>query len=252
VIQQLDPSRLIVGAIFKAHMGYNQIPDHPAFNRYPGWYQHFGLLESQIKEGTKEVGKRIALSEYGAGANTAQHVEGPLVQPKPAGSFHPEEWQTNVHKADWAGMKDNPLLWGTFVWAMFDFQVAARHEGGQSDINDKGLVTQDRKTKKDAYFFYQANWTDQPMVHIASSRMTPRRVAVTGVEVFSNCDKVELIVNNQSLGFVPADNLRAFHWPNVTLQPGRNDIKAVASSSRGEFTDSCEWVLDATLAPVAQ
>ena len=119
-----------------------------------------------IEAGSKEVGKHIALSEYGAGSNTAQHEEGPLTQPKPGGPYHPEEWQTHVHEADWSVMKDNPLLWGSFVWVMFDFQVAKRNEGGQPHINDKGLVTQDRKTKKDSYYFYQANWTDKPMVHI--------------------------------------------------------------------------------------
>ena len=191
------------------------------------------------------------MSEYGAGANIAQHEEGPLIQPKPGGPFHPEEWQTYVHETDWAGMKDNPLIWGTFVWVMFDFQVASRHEGSQPHLNDKGLVTQDRKTKKDAYYFYQANWTEKPMVHIASSRMTPRRLATTGVEVFSNCDKVELTVNGKSLGSVAPDKIKVFHWPNVTLQPGRNDIQAVATSAQGALTDSCEWVLDPAAAPPA-
>jgi beta-galactosidase len=249
VVQELDPSRLIVCAIFMGHTSYNQIPDHPCFNRYPGWYQKYGLLDSLIRNDAKEAGKRIGMSEYGAGANIAQHEEGPLTEPMPKGPFHPEEWQTYVHETDWAGMKDNPLIWGTFVWVMFDFQVASRHEGSQPHLNDKGLVTQDRKTKKDAYYFYQANWTEKPMVHIASSRMTPRRLATTGVEVFSNCDKVELTVNGKSLGSVAPDKVKVFRWPNVTLQPGRNDIQAVATSAQGALTDSCEWVLDPAAAP---
>ncbi|MGA3171396.1 MAG: glycoside hydrolase family 2 TIM barrel-domain containing protein [Chthoniobacteraceae bacterium] len=244
VIGELDQSRLIVAAIFAGNKSYNQIPDHPCFNRYPGWYQKNGTMESSIEAGAKEVGKRIALSEYGAGANTAQHEEGALTQPNPNGPFHPEEWQTYVHETDWAGMKDNPLVWGTFAWVMFDFQSASRHEGGQPHLNDKGLVTEDRKTKKDAYYFYQANWSDEPMIHIASSRMTPRRLAVTDIEVFSNCDRVELIVNGKSLGAAPPDNVKVFRWGNVTLQPGRNEIKAIASSGGRELDDSCEWVLE--------
>jgi beta-galactosidase len=128
--------------------------------------------------------------------------------------------------------------------------VAGRHEGSQPHLNDKGLVTQDRKTKKDAYYVYQANWTGKPMVHIASSRMTPRRLAVTGVEVFSNCDKVELIVNGKSLGIVAPDNIKVFRWQNVTLRPGRNAVEAVASSPQGNVTDKCEWVLDPAAAPI--
>ena len=127
---------------------------------------------------------------------------------------------------------------------MFDFQVASRHEGNQPDLNDKGLVTQDRKTKKDAYYFYQANWSDRPMVHIASQQMTPRRQATTQIEVFSNCAKVELIVNGKQMEPVLPDNVRVFRWTNVTLQPGRNEIKATVSSGQGTVTDSCEWVLN--------
>jgi beta-galactosidase len=249
IVQQLDPTRIIVSASDHLKKPYNLIPDHVAFNFYPGWYGKFGELESQINAASKEAGKRVALSEYGAGSNPAQHEEGPLVQPKPKGPYHPEEWQTYVHETDWGLIKDNPHLWGSFLWVMFDFQVAGRNEGGQPHLNDKGMVTQDRKIKKDAYYLYQANWTDKPMVHIASSRMTPRRLADTSVEVFSNCDKVELIVNGKSQGTVTPDNIKVSRWPSVTLQPGPNNIQAIATSANGQLTDTCQWVLDPAAAP---
>ena len=245
VVQELDPSRLIVCAIYKKKTSYNQIADHPCFNIYPGWYQGLNSLVPTIEEDHAEIGKRIGLSEYGAGANASQHEEGPPAQgARNQPQYHPEEWQTFVHETNWAVMNNNPLLWGTFVWCMFDFQVAARHEGDQPDLNDKGLVTQDRKTKKDAYFFYQANWTDKPMVHIASSTLTPRREATTQVEVFSNCDKVQLSVNGTPQETVSPDNVKVFRWPNVTLQPGKNTILATATSSQGTITDTCEWDVD--------
>jgi beta-galactosidase len=244
VIHELDPARLIVAAIDVPHMSYNQIPDHPGFNRYPGWYQKYGEVEPVLEAAAKEVGKRIAVSEYGAGSNIAQHEEAPLIQPATGGAFHPEEWQTYVHETDWAAMKDNPLLWGTFVWVMFDFEAAWRHEGGQLHLNDKGLVTQDRKTKKDSYYFYQANWSDTPMVHIAARRMTTRRQAITGVEVFSNCGKVELTVNQKSLGAVLPDRVKVFRWPGVILLPGVNEIKATAVSNRSELVDTCQWLYE--------
>ena len=249
VVQGIDQTRIIVCAIAKANKSYNTVADHPCFNRYPGWYNPFGQMDSWIRAGVKEVGKRIALSEYGAGSNIAQHEEGPLVQPNPKGPYHPEEWQTHVHEADWTVMKDNPVLWGGFIWVMFDFQVASRNEGSQPHINDKGLVTQDRRTKKDSYYFYQANWSDKPMVYIASKRMTPRRLSTTDVEVFSNCDSVALTVNGKSLGAMQPDKVRVFRWPNVALQSGPNQIEVVASSSSGKFTDSCQWVLDPAAAP---
>jgi beta-galactosidase len=222
-----------------------------AFNQYPGWYGKFGSLETGVQKAHKEVGKRIGLSEYGAGANAAQHEEGALTQPAHGGPFHPEEWQTYVHETDWAYMKDNPMLWGTFLWVMFDFQSSSRHEGSQARLNDKGLVTENRKTKKDAYYFYQANWSGTPMVHIASKGMTPRRLSATGVEVFSNCSSVELSVNGKSLGAMLPDKVQVCRWSNVTLQSGRNEIKAVATSAKGALTDSCEWVLDPAAAPAA-
>jgi beta-galactosidase len=244
VVQELDPTRLIVAAIAVPHMSYNQIPDHPCFNRYPGWYQKYGDVEPVLDAAVKEVGRHIAVSEYGAGANVAQHEEAPLIQPATGGPFHPEEWQTYIHETDWAAMKDNPLLWGTFVWCMFDFQVAGRHEGGQLHLNDKGLVTQDRKTKKDSYYFYQANWSDKPMLHIAARRLTPRHQAITAVEVFSNCGKVELTVNQKPLGAAVPDGVKVFRWPGVTLRPGMNEIKATATSAQGPLVDTCEWLYE--------
>ena len=245
VAQELDPSRLIVCAIYGGHRTYDTIADHPCFNRYPGWYAGLNNVDSFLQQDSTEAGKRIAFSEYGAGANPApsQQQEGPLTQGR-AGKLHSEQWQVHVHEVLWARFKDDLRLWGTFAWCMFDFQSARRHEGGFAGVNDKGLVTEDRKIKKDAYFFYQANWTDKPMVHIASSRLTPRRQAITPIEVFSNCDKIALSVNGSPLQPVSPDHVRVFRWPAVTLQPGKNEIKAIATTSQGELTDSCEWVVD--------
>ena len=95
-------------------------------------------------------------------------------------------------------MKNRPFVWGTFVWNMFDFAVASRHEGGVLGRNDKGLMSCDRKTKKDAFYFYKANWSDEPVLYITSRRFTERTIAVTDVKIYSNAKKVELFVNNIS------------------------------------------------------
>ena len=250
VAKELDPSRLNVCAIYKARTSYDQIPDHPCFNRYPGWYAGIDKFDNDIKADYAEAGKRIAYSEYGAGANPApdQQQEGPLTQ-KRAGRLHSEQWQVHVHEVVWSQFKDNPLLWGSFVWCMFDFQSARRHEGGLVGVNDKGLVTEDRKIKKDAYFFYQANWSDKLMVHIASSRLTPRREPVTQIEVFSNCDHVELSVNGKQLSSVSPDKVRVFRWSNVPLQLGTNEIVAAVRSAQGALTDSCRWVVNPNAPP---
>jgi beta-galactosidase len=247
VIHELDPSRIDVGATDHFPRSYNKIPTAICFNSYPGWYgkEMPDAMAKYIDGHAKEIGKRIGISEYGGGGNPFQHEEGSPQKIDQKGQFHPEEWQTYIHETEWKIMQDNPNLWGTFVWCMFDFASAGRNEGGHPGLNDKGLVTQDRKTKKDAYFFYKANWNPEPMVYIASRRSTPRKLASTEVKVYSNCPEVELIVNGQSLGNAQPDEVRIARWPNVVLRPGPNHIEAVTSGPTGKLSDSCDWVLEA-------
>jgi len=246
VIHELDPSRIDVGASNHSLSSFNKIPTAICFNAYPGWYgkEMPDALAKFIDDRAKEVGKRIGLSEYGGGGNPFQHEEGPPQKIDQKGEFHPEEWQSYIHETEWRIIQGNPNLWGTFVWCMFDFPSAGRNEGGRPGLNDKGLVTQDRKVKKDAYFFYKANWNPEPMVYIASRRSTPRKIASTEVKVYSNCPEVELILNGQSLGKMQPDEIKIAHWPNVILQPGQNHVEAVAYGTAGKLSDSCDWVLE--------
>jgi len=246
VIHELDPSRIDVGASDHDSKPYNKIPTGICFNAYPGWYGKGmpAAMAKYIDDHAKEVGKRIGVSEYGGGGNPFQHQEGPPQKVDPKGQFHPEEWQSYIHETEWRIMQDNPKLWGTFVWCMFDFASAGRNEGGHPGLNDKGLVTQDRKVKKDAYFFYKANWNPDPMVYIASRRSTPRRIASTEVRVYSNCPEVELIVNGQSQGRMQPDEVKIARWAKVTLQPGQNHLEAVAQGTTGKLSDSCDWLLE--------
>jgi beta-galactosidase len=144
-----------------------------------------------------------------------------------------------VHEQDWAQIKDNPKLWGSFIWCMFDFASDHRDEGGQPGLNDKGMVTADRKIKKDAYYFYQANWSDTPMLHITGRRLVDRRNARTEIKVYSNGTSVELKLNGKSLGAVAPDDLHTCRWENVLLQPGKNEVEAAVPGT--PLTDQCAW-----------
>ena len=239
--KELDPTRLSVAASCVFRKGFDTVPDWICFNPYTGWYNGMpGDLTGYIDNRYHENGdKRIGLSEYGAGANPMQHEDEPLEKPKASGQFHPEEWQAYVHEQEWAQIKNNPKLWGSFLWCMFDFASDGRNEGGHPGLNDKGMVTADRQTCKDAYFFYQANWADAPMLHIAGRRFVERRQAVTDIKVYSNCPSVELKVNGKSLGLVVPDDLHICRWKNVELQPGNNEI--AASSPGTSLTDKCGW-----------
>jgi beta-galactosidase len=246
-VKSIDSNRLLVAASDHMHQPYNLIPDWTCFNTYPGWYGGAPPgLSGTIANFAKEIGKLIALSEYGAGSNPHQHREGAItwLGGKIAGApEHPEEYQAAVHEADYAQIAGNPKVWGSFIWVMFDFPAAPRHEGGTNGLNDKGMVTQDRKIKKDVYFFYQANWTDQPMVYIAARRMTPRTQPTTEIKVYSNCPKVELRVNGTLLPAVEPNKVHVFHFENIALQAGENQIQAKGISGDKSVEDECVWTL---------
>lgn len=244
-----DPTRPTIGASNSTNYPQmNKIPDWLGWNNYPGWYKGHGdgLLESfgRVLDDERYTSRAggFCVSEYGAGANPAQHENDPH-QPKSDGPWHPEEWQMHAHEADWATIKARPFVWGSFVWNMFDFCVADRNEGGQLALNDKGLVTYDRRLKKDAFYFYQANWSAEPVLHITGSRFTGRTNAVTAVKIYSNASAVELFVNGVSRGRQQADGEAVFRWPKVILNPGANEIEARGKKGNRLLTDRCVWKL---------
>jgi beta-galactosidase len=228
--------------------------DTTAFNKYFGWY--YGEPEDNAvffdSMHARNPTQPLAVSEYGAGGCITQHEEAnyggegykptPMESPRRAAfaKQHPEEYQSYYHEGAWKAFSTRPYLWAKFIWNMFDFASDARDEGDHPGRNDKGLVTFDRKTRKDAFFFYKATWSAEPVLHITSARFTPRTSAATAVKIYSNAPEVELFVNDHSLGKVRSTD-RIFRWPNVTLTPGDNKVRAVA----GSLTDECAWTLKA-------
>jgi beta-galactosidase len=140
-------------------------------------------------------------------------------------------------------MKARPFVWGTFLWNMFDFTSYWRHEGGVQGRNDKGLITYDRSVKKDAFYFYKANWSEEPTLYITSRRYTERTNAVTDVKIYSNAKNVELLLNGTSLGNHANGTNGVFVWKAVRLKPGENRIEARAELSGQKLTDECVWQL---------
>jgi beta-galactosidase len=244
-----DPTRPTIGATCVSTLPQmNKIPDLLGWNIYPGWYSGWGTKddfgESLDARRNDSKSGGICISEYGAGANVTQHEENPK-QPATAGQWHPEEWQAIVHESAWAVMKTRPFVWGTMVWCMFDFGVSTRHEGGVPGRNDKGLVSYDRQTRKDAFYFYKANWNSEPMVHVTSHRFTDRTNAVTDVKIYSNAATAELLLNGASQGVRTNDGNAVFIWKSVRLQPGENAVEARAEKNGVPLTDHCVWTLKA-------
>jgi beta-galactosidase len=128
---------------------------------------------------------------------------------------------------------------------MFDFTSYWRNEGGVKGRNDKGLITYDRKIKKDAFYFYKANWSEEPMVYITSRRFTERTNAVTDIKIYSNALQAELMVNGASQGSRTNDGNAVLLWKDIKLKAGENQIEAHAQKSGKVMTDQCVWTLKA-------
>jgi beta-galactosidase len=242
-----DPTRPTIAATCTWGLPQmNKIPNLLGWNIYPGWYSEWKSLSDYARQlDSYRVTSRnggYCISEYGAGANVTQHEQNPK-QPKADGQWHPEEWQAIVHETAWREMKARPFVWGTFVWNMFDFTSYWRKEGGVKGLNDKGLVTYNRQTKKDAFYFYKANWSAEPMVYITSRRFTERINAVTNIKIYSNAAKAELLVNGISQGTRPNDGNAVFVWKNLQLKPGENVVEARAERNGVTVNDRCVWQL---------
>ncbi|HYG24692.1 MAG TPA: glycoside hydrolase family 2 TIM barrel-domain containing protein [Verrucomicrobiae bacterium] len=240
-----DPTRPTIAATCTERLPQmNTITDWLGWNIYPGWYQDWEPLElfGKVIDDRRWTAREgsFCMSEYGAGANVEQHEQNPK-PPIANGQWHPEEYQNVFHEHAWAELKARPYVWGTFVWAMFDFTSYWRKEGGVLGRNDKGLVTGDRKVKKDAFYFYKANWTEEPMVYITSRRFTERTNAVTDVKVYSNARSVELLVNGRAAGNRSDATNAVFVWKAVQLNPGENRIQARGAGVQDEVS----WNLQA-------
>lgn len=242
-----DPDRPTVGAANWASQqapGLRETADLTAWNKYLGWYggEAEEMAEFMEKMNKLAGGTGLAISEYGAGGSLQHHEQGMTERPDTRGKWHPEEWQNHVHEVNFAAINDSPFVWGSFAWNMFDFASVWRDEGDTKGINDKGLVTYDRKQKKDAFYFYKAHWSDKPFVYISSRRHVERDEAVTNIKVYSNCQSVSLALGGKSLGSQTSDN-RVFIWPSVELGPGQNTITVVGLQSDDSCSDECQWNL---------
>ena len=219
---------------------YTQLID---FNKYYGWYggvlTDFGPWADNIH--ATYPTRTVGVSEYGAGSSIYQHSENPVMEPANAGPYHPEEYQNLYHESYWQQMKARPFLWSKFIWNMFDFASDGRNEGDTPGRNDKGLVTYDRQVRKDAFYWYKANWTTNPMIYITGHTFTNRLTNVITAKVYANCDSVELFLNGASQGATTSTNC-IFTWP-LRLQAGTNTVQAIGAKGSTNVTDSLIWMV---------
>jgi len=245
--KEIDPSRLTTLASCDDPKFYQNCSDLMAWNKYIGWYGSRNAPETAgnffDKAKAASNGKPVAISEYGGGANVEHHFSMKENDVKPSGQFHPEEGQTYIHEGNWSAFAQRPYMWAKYIWVFVDFQSSIRNEGGKPGINDKGLVTYDRKIKKDAFYFYKASWSTEPMIYITSRRFTERPEANVQVKVYSNLRENTLYVNGKKIGKQKSDSLHRVVWQNVTLSKGENRIRVEGKSKAGVIEDTCVWYL---------
>ncbi|WP_276482421.1 glycoside hydrolase family 2 protein [Paraflavitalea pollutisoli] len=223
----------------------NQVADLQGMNRYYGWYEgKTPDLEGWVTGlAAKYPDHKVILSEYGAEGNVFQQDEAPPVKFDPVnGQYFPEQMETRYHETQWGILSKQHYLAGTYLWNMFDFAVPLWNRGGIASRNLKGLVTFDRQVKKDAFYWYKANWSKEPVLYIADRRFTHRKPGKTTITVYSNRGKPALSVNGK-----PIANMRqgttAVHYvfDQVVLQPGVNKISVSTSDT---LTDAVEWMVE--------
>ncbi len=219
-------------------------------NYYNGWYAgETSDFTAWAQQAHALIPHRpLAISEYGAGGSVTQE-EDPPKRPDPKGHWRPEQYQALFHESYWRQIRALPYLWGSFVWVAFDTPSEGRNEGDRTGFNDKGLVTYDRRIKKDAYFWYQANWSSKPMLYITSRRDTLRTEPTVAVKIYSNQSWIRLRLNGADLGERPVIDHIAL-WDPVRLTPGPNHIQA-RTSGHGDaaLSDMVDWMLSAAARP---
>ncbi|HEX8788251.1 MAG TPA: glycoside hydrolase family 2 TIM barrel-domain containing protein [Telluria sp.] len=245
----------IVGPMFTV-LPTGGITDIWAVNRYHLWYypgggEAFGAALDRFH--AKYPAQPLGVSEYGAGAALSQQTDNPLgglvgsmdMHGRSRVVYQPEGYANHVHEQIYAALAKRDYLWGAFIWSMFDFGSGTRHEGDIGGTNTKGLVSFDRATRKDPFYFYKANWSETPVTWITGRRYVERAYRSTEVRVYSNADTVILSLNGREVGVRKAAEcpLRTCVFEHVTLGEGSNRLEARGAHGNAVVTDVVDWML---------
>lgn len=220
-----DPSRLTTVACFSVMTIFNRIAhitDLASYNLYWGWYVPITRITGLVCDMWHLFYPHgpIGLSEYGAEAMTNLHSA------HPRRGDNTEEYQAKYHEIMIDSINKRPYLWATHVWNMFDFAADARNQGGEPGMNHKGLVTFDRKIKKDSFYVYKAYWSEEPFIHLCSKRFINRTGKTTEVKVYTNQKEVSLYQNGKLIETKKGDKIFKF---KIRMEK-ENDIEVVSGN----------------------
>lgn len=218
--------------------------DIQGMNRYFGWYEKkIQDIKPWIEKMEKEYPwQRLMLTEYGADANIEHQTELLGDALNWGSDFYPETFQTKTHEYQWGVISQHPYILASYLWNMFDFAVPQWKRGGVDARNMKGLITFDRKIRKDAFYWYKANWSKEPVLYLTQRRNTERERRETSVTVYSNLGTPRVFLNGRELDGVRKGYTDVHYiFDQVTLAEGRNVLRAVIVSDGKEYTDEIVW-----------
>ena len=247
--KKLDPDRLTTMAQFFMHpidSRLNSVTDVLSYNHYFGWYVgEFKDNEAWIDNFHEKYPDRpLGISEYGCEAITAYHSDNPKRRD------YTEEYQALYHEHMAEAISKRPWLWATHVWNMFDFAADGRDEGGVKGRNNKGLVTMDRRIKKDSFFIYKAYWSKEPFVHICGRRYAQRTGDTISVKVYSNQPEVTLYMDGKRIAGKKGD--KVFCFEGIPFSEGEHTVAAKAGACEDQITlEKTETVNPSYLCPGA-
>ena len=241
-----DPDRYTVAVNGYGHAEHpvNGNTDIQGMNRYFGWYEKkIQDIKPWIEKMEKEYPwQRLMLTEYGADANIEHQTELLGDALNWGSDFYPETFQTKKHEYQWGVISQHPYILASYLWNMFDFAVPQWKRGGVDARNMKGLITFDRKIRKDAFYWYKANWSKEPVLYLTQRRNTERERRETSVTVYSNLGTPRVFLNGRELDGVRKGYTDVHYiFDQVTLAEGRNVLRAVIVSDGKEYTDEIVW-----------
>lgn len=241
-----DPDRYTVAVNGYGHAEHpvNGNTDIQGMNRYFGWYEKkIQDIKPWIEKMEKEYPwQRLMLTEYGADANIEHQTELLGDALNWGSDFYPETFQTKTHEYQWGVISQHPYILASYLWNMFDFAVPQWKRGGVDARNMKGLITFDRKIRKDAFYWYKANWSKEPVLYLTQRRNTERERRETSVNVYSNLGTPRVFLNGRELDGVRKGYTDVHYiFDQVTLAEGRNVLRAVIVSDGKEYTDEIVW-----------
>ncbi len=253
-LDSIRPTSVVYNQPIKPEQkGWYNVADIVCSNKYPWWYAkssddfgNAGVFAERLED-IRSVRPDVVygVTEYGAGGCVTQHQQNPKApEDTKYGRFFPEEYQSLTHEKQWNLLAGHKEYWCKLVWNLADFTWSTASRGDMIGRNHKGLVTHDRKVKKDAFFFYKANWNKKlPTLYITSRRHVEREDMITPVKIYSNCKDVELFVNGESQGKQNNQTHATFNWSNIKLKKGTNTIRVEGMFKGALQVDECKWTL---------